>query len=355
MSGAAQVPSMKLSAKTNRDPVPSSKFLRPLAAVAAVACAVSLAGCGSSSTKATNSGASSSPSPSASATTAANVNPCAVKPGSSSNGVKVSGAFGKKATATFAKPLKSEGLQRTVLTKGTGVTPKDGQTVNAMVTAYLGSGKSLGTSPLKLAIGSTSIPVAFRAGLSCLPIGSRTVVTDTAGDIYGPSGNPNLKITADESLVIVTDLVSIVKPLKPVSWTQNRATVTFDKSGKPTVKLPKTKAPAQLELQVLKPGKGAVVKSGDQVTLDYQGTSWDTGKIFDQSYGRGPATFATDQVVEGFGAALVGQKVGTTLVVSIPPKYAYGPKGSGQQLAGQTLVFVIKIEKSAAAAAAPAQ
>jgi peptidylprolyl isomerase len=333
--------------------VPSSKFLRPLAAVAAVACTVSLAGCGSSSKKDTTSGASSSPSPSA--TTAANVNPCEVKPGSASAGVKVSGAFGKKATATFTKPLKSDGLQRTVLTKGTGVTPKDGQTVNAIVTAYLGSGKALGTSPLKLAIGSTSIPVAFRAGLSCLPIGSRTVVTDTAGDIYGASGNPNIGAKADDSLVIVTDLVSIVKPLKPASWTQNRATVTFDKTGKPTVKLPKTKPPAQLQLQVLKPGKGAVVKSGDQVTLDYQGTSWNTGKIFDQSYGRSPATFATDQVVEGFGAALVGQKVGTTLIVSIPPKYAYGTKGSGQQLAGQTLVFVINIGKTGAAAAAPAQ
>jgi peptidylprolyl isomerase len=92
-----------------------------------------------------------------------------------------------------------------------------------------------------------------------------------------------------------------------------------------------------------------VVKSGDTVTLDYQGTSWDTGKIFDQSYGKQPATFTTDGVVEGFGAALVGQKVGTRLIVSIPPKYAYGEKGAGQQLSGQTLVFVLEIKSSAAA------
>jgi FKBP-type peptidyl-prolyl cis-trans isomerase len=127
--------------------------------------------------------------------------------------------------------------------------------------------------------------------------------------------------------------------------------VKFNAKGKPKLTLPGTKPPADLLLKVLKPGTGDVVKAGDTVTLDYQGTSWDTGKIFDQSYGKQPASFATDQVVEGFGAALVGQKVGTKLVVSIPPKYAYGEKGAGQQLSGQTLVFVIEIQKTAATAA----
>jgi peptidylprolyl isomerase len=128
--------------------------------------------------------------------------------------------------------------------------------------------------------------------------------------------------------------------------------VTFT-GGKPTLKLPGGKPPTALLLKVLRPGKGEVVKDGDTVTLDYQGTSWDTKKIFDQSYGKQPASFATDQVVEGFGAALVGQKVGTRLVVSIPPKYGYGEKTpeNTSELAGQTLVFVIEIKKTAATAA----
>jgi FKBP-type peptidyl-prolyl cis-trans isomerase len=137
----------------------------------------------------------------------------------------------------------------------------------------------------------------------------------------------------------------------PQEWKKNPPTVKFNAKGKPKLTLPGTKPPADLLLKVLKPGTGDVVKAGDTVTLDYQGTSWDTGKIFDQSYGKQPASFATDQVVEGFGAALVGQKVGTKLVVSIPPKYAYGEKGAGQQLSGQTLVFVIDIQKTAATAA----
>ena len=66
------------------------------------------------------------------------------------------------------------------------------------------------------------------------------------------------------------------------------------------------------------------MQAGDNVTLHYQGTSWDTGEVFDQSYGGDPAQFTTDAVIQGFGAALVGQKVGTKLIVTIPPQYAYG-------------------------------
>lgn len=106
------------------------------------------------------------------------------------------------------------------------------------------------------------------------------------------------------------------------------------------------KPPTELVLKVLKEGTGETVKSGDSVTIDYQGTNWTTGKVFDESYGKTPATFTTDGVVKGFGAALVGQKVGTQLVVGIPPEFGYGT--AGQPSAGisgtDTLVFVIEIK-----------
>ena len=95
---------------------------------------------------------------------------------------------------------------------------------------------------------------------------------------------------------------------------------------------------------MIEEGDGAVIKKGDTVTTNYQGTNWNTGEIFDQSYGKEPLVLPTTSVVEGFGTALVGQKVGTKLVVSIPPEYGYGVEGSSEhELAGQTLVFVIEI------------
>ncbi|MEO9103806.1 MAG: FKBP-type peptidyl-prolyl cis-trans isomerase, partial [Terrimesophilobacter sp.] len=98
-----------------------------------------------------------------------------------------------------------------------------------------------------------------------------------------------------------------------------------------------------------KEGDGALVTDSSTVTFDYQGTSWNTGKIFDQSYGKGaPFTSAVTQLVKGFTAAMVGHKVGATLLVAVPPAYGYGEGAINQQnLVGQTLVFLIQIRKSA--------
>jgi FKBP-type peptidyl-prolyl cis-trans isomerase len=319
--------------------------LRRLTPVALVAAStLLLASCGSSDKPSADKPSSS---PSASATPGCGE----IAAGDTSDSVKVTGDFGKTQTAEFGTPLKATDLERTVVTTGTGAKTEAGQTVDALISVYLGKdGKSLGAQPVTLPVADATLIPAFSAGVDCVPIGSRIVVTAPAKDMYGAEGNPNLGVTAEDSLVIVTDVIGLKKQLVPQAWKVDPPTVKFAAGGKPTLKLPDTVPPSELLLKVLRKGDGAVVKSGDTVTLDYQGTSWDTGKIFDQSYGKQPASFKTTGVVEGFGAALVGQKVGTRLVVSIPPKYAYGDKGSGNtnELAGQTLVFVIEIQKTAA-------
>ncbi len=320
---------------------------RMLPAALLVSAALVLAGCGSAkkADTSTQSTPGSTPTPTAAA------DPCTLKSGAASDGVKVVGSFGKTVTTTFTKPLKASGVQRTIVTTGTGKTTTKGEKVDTMLSAFVGSsGKSLGSQPVTLTVDDSKMIPAFNDGISCVPLGSRVVITVPAKDMYGPSGNPRLGLTADDTVVIVTDVLGINKPLTAASWTKNVPKVTFSAQGVPKVVLPGGKPSPTLELKVLRKGTGAVVGSGDQVTLNYQGTSWDTGKIFDQSYGKAPATFGTDQVVAGFGAALVGQKVGTRLIVTIPPKYAYGEKGAGQALSGQTLVFVIEIQNTVAAA-----
>jgi peptidylprolyl isomerase len=329
-----------------------TQTLRRLAPVALLAAlALALTACGSSKSTKDSSSSKSSASPSASASTDAS-GCTSYSSGSTSEAVKVTGDFGKTQTATFKTPLKATGIERTVVTKGTGEATKPGETVDTLVSVYLGKdGKALGSQPVPLTVGDASMIKAFLAGVDCVPVGSRVVVTAPAKDMYGPQGNTQLGITADDTLVIVTDVIGQKKQVVPQAWKTDVPKVTFDAKGKPTVKLPGTKPPKKLLLKVLKPGTGDVVKAGDTVTLDYQGTSWNTGKIFDQSYGKQPASFATNQVVEGFGAALVGQKVGTRLIVSIPPQYAYGTDKANDSsgLAGQTLVFVIDIQKTASA------
>jgi FKBP-type peptidyl-prolyl cis-trans isomerase len=307
-----------------------NRALRRAAPVAlAAAAALLLAGCAGSSE------------PKASEAAAADC--MDVSSGTLSDGVQVSGDFGASPTATFTTPLQAEKLERTVVIKGDGETTKAGDDVNAIVSAFSGTtGQKVFSQPATIAAGDDTVFEAFLAGIDCVPTGSRTVTVAPASTLYGDQGNETIGVAPGETMVIVVD---VQEPLKPAKWTENVPDVKFGADGKaPTVTLPDTPPPAEYEMKVLEKGDGDVVKSGDNVTLHYQGTSWDTREVFDQSYGGDPAQFTTDAVIQGFGAALVGQKAGTKLIVNIPPQYAYGAQKSDQApLGGQTLVFVVEI------------
>ncbi|WP_448006284.1 FKBP-type peptidyl-prolyl cis-trans isomerase [Agromyces bauzanensis] len=270
--------------------------------------------------------------------------------GSLSDGVTVEGDFGAVPTATFTTPLEADELERTVLVEGDGDDTASGEVVNAIVSAFSGtSGEQLFSQPATITAGDETVFEAFLAGIDCVPTGSRTVTVAPAATLYGDQGNETIGVAPGETVVIVVD---VQEPLKPAEWTEDVPEVEFGAEGEsPTVTLPATPPPAEFQLKVLEEGDGDEVQTGDNVTLHYQGTSWDTGEVFDQSYGGEPAQFATDQVIQGFGAALVGQKVGTKLIVTIPPQYAYGTEQSEQNpLGGQTLVFLVEIEDTAPAA-----
>jgi peptidylprolyl isomerase len=315
-----------------------NRALRRAAPVALVsAAALLLAGCAGST------------SPEASKTPTAEAAECMdLSSGDLSDGVTVEGDFGTSPTATFTTPLEADELERTVVIEGDGETTKAGDDVNAIVSAYSGtSGQQVFSQPATITAGDDTVFEAFLAGIDCVPTGSRTVTVAPASTLYGDQGNETIGVAPGETLVIVVD---VQEPLKPAEWTENVPDVQFGADGAaPTVTLPDTAPPAEYQLKVLEEGDGDEVQSGDTVTLHYQGTSWDTKQVFDQSYGGDPAQFSTDQVIQGFGAALVGQKVGTKLIVTIPPRYAYGPDSSGGELAGQTLVFLVEIQDTAPA------
>ena len=79
--------------------------------------------------------------------------------------------------------------------------------------------------------------------------------------------------------------------------------------------------------------------------MHYTGVIWATGEVFDSSWTLGePTSFATTDVIPGFGKALVGQTVGSQVIAVIPPSEGYGEAGSGDLIGGtDTLVFVVDI------------
>ena len=124
-------------------------------------------------------------------------------------------------------------------------------------------------------------------------------------------------------------------------------TVSGSKGTKPTLTFPDAEAPADLEIQVLDAGDGQVVEAGDTIVANYLGQIWG-GDVFDNSYDRGqPLNFqvGVGMVIRGWDDGLVGQRVGSRLLLSIPSELGYGDRGVPQAgiRGGDTLVFVTEI------------
>ena len=94
-------------------------------------------------------------------------------------------------------------------------------------------------------------------------------------------------------------------------------------------------------------GSGDTVEAGNTIVVNYLGQLWGGG-IFDNSYDRGaPIDFpiGVGAVIGGWDQGLVGQQVGSRVLLSIPPHHGYGSRGVPQAGIGgdDTLVFVVDI------------
>ena len=124
-------------------------------------------------------------------------------------------------------------------------------------------------------------------------------------------------------------------------------TVSGQFGDKPAITFSSAVAPEDLVVEVLEEGSGSVVEAGDTIVCNYLGQVWN-GNVFDNSYDRGaPLDFAigVGMVIAGWDDGLVGQKVGSRVLLSIPSHLAYGPAGVPQAgiKGGDTLVFVTDI------------
>ena len=124
-------------------------------------------------------------------------------------------------------------------------------------------------------------------------------------------------------------------------------TVIGDFGKKPALEFAGAVPSPELEVEVLVEGTGAVVEAGDEIICNYLGQVWD-GNVFDNSFDRGQALdfqIGVGMVIRGWDDGLVGQRVGSRVLLSIPSDLGYG--AAGQPYAGikggDTLVFVTDI------------
>ena len=287
------------------------------------------------------------------------------KAGKASDSVKVTGDFGSKPTVDIKNPLTASTTQRSVLIEGDGAVAQAGDDITMEFTIYNGAtgeaieggGTEYAEEPAVFTLDENLI-AGFTKTLECSTEGSRVVGVFSPADGIAAENLEGFGMTKDDSLVMVADLISTEKAAEVLPKSDGEAqelpdgfpaidlSIADDETGTPTVTLPGGTAPADLQIATTIKGEGEEVAEGASVTVNYQGINWRTGEVFDQSWGAAPATFVTSQVVAGFGQALVGQTVGSQVVVVIPPDLGYGPQGGNEQagiLADDTLVFVIDI------------
>lgn len=94
-----------------------------------------------------------------------------------------------------------------------------------------------------------------------------------------------------------------------------------------------------LQYKVITEGTGAVPGDSDVVKVHYTGTLLD-GTKFDSSIDRGePLEFPINAVIPGWTEMLKLMKVGGKVTAWIPSDLAYGPRGRGAQIPGNSMLI----------------
>jgi FKBP-type peptidyl-prolyl cis-trans isomerase len=309
-------------------------------AVIPLLAAVAVAGCGSSSSSSSAAAAASD----------------------TYKSVTVTGTFNKAPTVTIPKETGSGPLLTKTVIQGTGakLTSSDGMIGNYVAydwsgktSKQLGSSYSQGTPSLFVG----SLLPGLETALVGQKLGSRVLAVIPPKDAFGSTGNSTEGIGANDTLVFVIDMISTfgtssVPGTQATNGGGSLPTVTApaaNSTAGPTIKIPaKTTAPKALQVKTLIKGKGAVVKKGQDLAVQYTGVIWRTGAVFDSSWARStPLTtvIGEGQVIKGWDTGLVGQTVGSRVLLVIPPADGYGSAGASQAgIKGtDTLVFVVDI------------
>ncbi len=261
------------------------------------------------------------------------------------DGVKVEGAFGEKPTITFKPAYVGSEESFKILSEGDGPVVEDGQRVTLNYVAVSGNDGSeldstFGQAPQSVTASKASLTAVLADALVGQHVGTRVLV---AGD--------QTKAQPAAWVLFVFDIVGAeTLPTSAEGTPQTPKagfpTVTVE-NGVPTLATPTGTAPTTLQTEVLIKGNGPAITSGQTVTMQYTGIIWATGKEFDSSWGSDPVDFpiGTGQVIPGFDEGLIGQTVGSRVVLVIPPDKGYGTSGNSQAgISGtDTLVFVVDI------------
>lgn len=182
---------------------------------------------------------------------------------------------------------------------------------------------------------------------------------DPADSATEPAGTSTSDAGGDAGCTAVPPAAADGTPLAPAD-ADTGVEVSGSLGEAPTIAVPDSEAPAELVIEVLEEGDGETVAACDFVSVDYYGQKWVAGddtadNVFDQSFERGDqfrTTLGVGAVIQGWDAGLAGVPVGSRVLLSIPPEFAYGTDAAAHELGGETLLFVVDVVDRVAAGSA---
>ncbi len=273
--------------------------------------------------------------------------------------VDVTGTFGSTPQIDFPTPVVTSTTQAEELIDGEGEPLEAGQPVRVEMSIFNGTtgteiqSTAFDGNGVVTMVGESSLPAVGQA-LQCASVGSRIVVTASAQDAHNAAPIEQLDVAANDPFIFVVDVLGAYLAKADgaaQSPTPGLPVVVTAPNGTPGITVPKsggssTAPPEELEVSVLQRGDGEEVTAGSHIVVQYTGVLWDTNKVFDSTWGENQAAvfgMTENSVIPGFLNGLVGQTVGSQVLLVIPPELGYGESGNGSVPADATLVFVVDI------------
>jgi len=318
----------------------TTRVLAPLAVIGALA---ALASCGSDQAKDPAAASSSAPSSTS-------------EPSGALDNITVTGDVGQEPKVVWKDVISVDATESSVLVTGDGDTVSQGDNVTTQIWVGNGASKataysSFGQKPQVVSVSASTLP-AISDAMDGQTLGSRVIVLAPPKDAFGDQGNPSMGIGNTDSVVFIIDLLDKLPSgpeggdRKPAAWAPEivltddlPSSLTFDGTPEPTGKLLRT---------TLIAGEGDPVQKGQHIYVNYLGQVYGADAPFDESYSRGtPFDFdvGAGNVVSGWDEGLVGVKVGSRVLLQVPPDKGYGKDGNPQAgIKGtDTMYFVVDV------------
>lgn len=270
------------------------------------------------------------------------------------HGISITGDLGKAPEVKWDGKLDVDKTETTVVTEGDGKKIEDGDQVQ--VNLWIGNGFTQEQSYSSYDEGGQEETVTandqlapvFKDAVLGQTIGSRVAVTATGADAFGDAGNTSIGIAPTDTVLIVVDLMEEFTPPAPKDVPSSQMPGIVEKDGKPValdfkgVSKPAAEG-GDLLRTVIKKGTGATLTKDMTLTANYLGMVYGAKKPFDESYSKDPLVQPLSGLVPGWIYGLEGLKVGSRVLLQVPPDLGYGAQANGDIPANSTLYFVLDI------------